>query len=387
MVKKICSDAVVEEICDKAEQKDIMIYGAGNYGRVMCRYLNEKKHRGIKNFLVTSENHIGCERAEGIDIISIDRAAKEKKPCVLIIAVSEQKQSELLPIAQEYGFTDIYLVLNEFLRYMASELTKKLEPLKMLNFEVHVTDHCNLNCKGCYHFSPLASESCLSTEEFERDFEQMHRLCGDRVSRITLLGGEPLLHPQIIDFFYIARRYFGKSEIELLTNGTLLNRMDERFWDACVENRIHVSCTKYPVQVDYDALEQISKKYDIHITYHNDTGAGEKTLIKYPFDLSGTQPIEWNYEHCTRSNRCITLKHGRIFTCPMAAHAHLAKDYFGLDMELSDQDSIDIYSAEKFEDITEFLVRPIPFCRYCNLKVKPEQQEWGVSVKDMSEWF
>lgn len=71
----------------------------------------------------------------------------------------------------------------------------------------------------------------------------------------------------------------------------------------------------------------------------------------------------------------------------MAAHAHLAKDFFGLDMELSDKDSINIYKVWNFEEIARFLITPIPFCRYCNLKVKPEQQEWSVSKKRMDEWF
>ena len=27
--------------------------------------------------------------------------------------------------------------------------------------DIHLTDHCNLNCKGCTHFSPLAEDFYL----------------------------------------------------------------------------------------------------------------------------------------------------------------------------------------------------------------------------------
>lgn len=359
MIKKINSDKVVEEICGESSGNGVIVYGSGHYGKIMRQYLKEKHDVEIECFVVSSEEHIGQGNTENIKekIFAIDKIAQDKRDCNLIIAVSEQKQEELLGLALKLGFTKIYLVLNEFLGFMIAQLKfDKLEPRKMLNFEVHITDHCNLNCAGCIHFSPLSEESFLSLEEFDRDFEQMHRLCKDKVSQIVLLGGEPLLHPQITDFLYTARKHFNKCDLILLTNGTLLGRMDESFWHACVENHISLKCTKYPIKLDYEFLEKKAESYGIEITYQNDVGEGEKMMFKFPFDLTGTQPIQWNYEHCTRSNFCITLKHGRLFTCPLAAHAHIAKDFFGLNMELSKDDSIDIYKASDFNEITKFLV-------------------------------
>lgn len=387
MLKRIDSDEIIEEICSKAEM-GIVIYGAGGYGRNVYQYLHREFDIKINCFAVSSKERVKSEKIEGIDVLTIEEAAKDYAQSILVVAASEQKQKEMIDLAEDQGFKNIYLILNEFHRYMQSELnTKRLEPLKKLNFEIHIADHCNLNCKGCYHFSPLSKECFLSVEEFEMDFEQMFKICGDKVSHITLLGGEPLLHPQIVDFICVVRKYFESCELEILTNGILLKDMNERFWNACVNHNVILSCTKYPVKVDYELLEKIADTYKLRIEYHNDVGAGEKMLIKYPFDLQGNQPIEWNYKHCTRSNKCITLKHGRLFTCPMAAHAHLAKEFFGLNIELSEKDSIDIYKVNHFEEITRFLVKPIPFCRYCNLKVKVKQLEWGVSKRRLEEWF
>ena len=43
---------------------------------------------------------------------------------------------------------------------------------KQIRFIVDIVDHCNLNCKGCGHFSPLASKSFLDLETFENDLRR-----------------------------------------------------------------------------------------------------------------------------------------------------------------------------------------------------------------------
>jgi hypothetical protein len=58
-------------------------------------------------------------------------------------------------------------------------------------------DHCNLNCKGCTAFSPVAEEKFMDVNMFERDCERLAELTGGKIELIDLLGGEPLLHPKI----------------------------------------------------------------------------------------------------------------------------------------------------------------------------------------------
>ena len=51
----------------------------------------------------------------------------------------------------------------------------KKPPRNPFNFEIHLNDHCNLNCKSCFHFVPLANpDSYYPLDEFERDIK---RLC------------------------------------------------------------------------------------------------------------------------------------------------------------------------------------------------------------------
>ncbi len=42
--------------------------------------------------------------------------------------------------------------------------------------ETHLVDHCNLNCKGCSHFSPLSSPNFADYNQFTKDLTRLSEL-------------------------------------------------------------------------------------------------------------------------------------------------------------------------------------------------------------------
>lgn len=66
-------------------------------------------------------------------------------------------------------------------------------------FEIHLVEHCNLKCKACDNYSSIAEEEYLDIENFENDMKRMRELFSG-IQLIRLLGGEPLLHPNLISF-------------------------------------------------------------------------------------------------------------------------------------------------------------------------------------------
>ncbi|MDR2097856.1 MAG: hypothetical protein LBP37_04980 [Spirochaetaceae bacterium] len=85
---------------------------------------------------------------------------------------------------------------------------KRLKKRTTLEVVAKVTDHCNLNCACCNQFSPVSDEFFYSVETFKKDCLRLFRLGGKRITKISFSGGEPLLHPQITDFFDAARECF-----------------------------------------------------------------------------------------------------------------------------------------------------------------------------------
>ena len=95
--------------------------------------------------------------------------------------------------------------------------------------DIQVTDHCNLACRSCNHFSPLSPPAFASLDDFDRDIRRLAELC-DNIEWLNLVGGEPLLHPNVLDFARAARRAFPSAGIALYSNGLILRKMPDGFW-------------------------------------------------------------------------------------------------------------------------------------------------------------
>jgi MoaA/NifB/PqqE/SkfB family radical SAM enzyme len=67
-----------------------------------------------------------------------------------------------------------------------------------------------LNCACCSQFSPVADEGFYPIDIFKKDALRLFQLGGDKIKKFIFAGGEPLLHPQITDFFDFARECFDR---------------------------------------------------------------------------------------------------------------------------------------------------------------------------------
>lgn len=96
-----------------------------------------------------------------------------------------------------------------------------------IRFIVDIVDHCNLNCKSCGHFSPLAPMSFLDIKSFEKDLFRLNELLNGKIHCLELMGGEALLHPQLEDFIKITAKYV-TGEKNLCANGVLLPKLPDK---------------------------------------------------------------------------------------------------------------------------------------------------------------
>jgi organic radical activating enzyme len=80
------------------------------------------------------------------------------------------------------------------------------------------TRQCNINCDACFHENDPGSQKSL--EQIEHELDTMLRL--RRCDAMLIAGGEPLVHPQIIDITKMVKSYHVKPV--LITNGVGLNQ-------------------------------------------------------------------------------------------------------------------------------------------------------------------
>lgn len=254
----------------------------------------------------------------------------------------------------------------------------------VLKFELQLADHCNLNCKSCSHFSPLIKEKFLDVDVFQKDCQRIAKLSNGQLEGMRFMGGEPLLHKNIVDILEIGRKYFPKAAIDVITNGILLPNQTKEFWEACEKNDIQVHISKYPIKINQDEINRLARQFNVKIVY-----LSVKTGLVWhemKLDVTGGQNMEESFRLCPQANACINLYEGKLYTCPTIAYINHLNNYFCENFKVAEDDYIDIYKAESMDEILDFLCKPAPFCRYCNIK-EQGKIEWGVSKKERYEWI
>ena len=258
--------------------------------------------------------------------------------------------------------------------------------------ETHVVDHCNLNCKACCHYCNVTEPNFIDINSFTQDMIELAKKFD--IKMIRLMGGEPLLAPDITAFMENTRKCFPGSDIRIVTNGILLHTMDESFWECIAKNKIRIDLTKYPIPGTSfsKALDAIGEH--LHRFYRNDKlgffiqensfgGMWIATQFQLTMNSNGINDISESFNKCPYK-RCINLINGHLAHCPTAGYIHNYNKYFGTNMP--EEKGIGIYDNAP-EKILAYLNTPIPTCKYCVFDEDVKLQKWDFSRKEKDEWF
>ena len=147
---------------------------------------------------------------------------------------------------------------------MQVEKLKSKIDIKPLKFTLGETPHatiepnrtCNLHCRSCY---TLNKDYVKSLNDVKREIDLAAKK--RNLETISLLGGEPTLHPQIMEIIKFIKGK--KIKCQLLTNGnTLLNDGNDRFLDKLIQARVdrillHVDIGQKHTHKDIDEVRNI----------------------------------------------------------------------------------------------------------------------------------
>lgn len=192
------------------------------------------------------------------------------------------------------------------------------------------------------------------------------------------MGGEPLLHPDVIKFCEATRKYFPNSEIVLVSNGILLSQLPDESISILNNNNIALCVSNYGLNIDREKMNKFKYHY-----FHN-----KNDMYNISLDLNGKQNIDIAFKNCDLvGGGWYFFKNGRIYQCCIMANIDYFCDYFGKEI-LYDLDdiSINIYD-HTLEEIEQFLHTPHEVCKYCDtIARKHTYQRFGISQKDIKEW-
>lgn len=244
--------------------------------------------------------------------------------------------------------------------------------------ETNIVDYCNLNCRGCSHFSNLYQYGAkIPFDTFCKDLQRIaEHVC---VYKCSLLGGEALLDARITRYMEFARKVLPDSEIQLVTNGLLLPKQSPDFYGCCRDNNITVSVSGYkPTMALKDKIQEILEKEQVTYIFRINKEEFGKNI-----DLTGTADQNEAVKRC-REHICHFLRNGKIYKCPFEALGNKLFEHYGLDIKL--HGGVDIYDDELdwsvlVEDLSN---APVDACRYCGIE---EKIEWGVTNSpSLEDW-
>ena len=237
--------------------------------------------------------------------------------------------------------------------------------------EFRVADHCNLNCKSCGEFSGLVKKPHFpDLKRFTQDFEQLRKFIDD-VGVIRILGGEPLLNPEINEYVKLTRRLYPQAQIKIVTNALLLPKMPIKFFDTLRECHASIFISFYkPLEKNLPMIQKLLA--DNRVPYEVNSATPMKKFWVNT-TLKAHDDMRKMFLSCEVSH-CLGLWEGKLSVCYKPSAINIFNKYFKQNLP-TDSGLINLYAANlTTEKIKRQLHEPFELCRYCTPFA---WREWG----------
>lgn len=350
----------------------IAIFGAGEKGVNLCKQLKKNKDC-VVDFFIDNDSEKCNLSVCGIKIISvqdlIDNIGHGWQGNIVVALVHpepivEQLKSLNLGLGV-LGIKNKYLKIYDNVHDMSiEEILYKIDVGKprLRYYEQHIAHHCNLNCKGCGHYSNIVDPEFADIIQYTKDVKRLKELFWG-VERIRLMGGEPLLNPSLLcDFLEITYEAFPDANLRVVTNGLLLPKTDSKVFEvmkrcgAGFDISLYQPTKKIIKQIILKCLEN-----DIDCAV---TGEIEK-FFGYKYSRAKNDIVE-NLNNCLYPH-CYFLLDGKLAKCAGPILYSKNQKMFEEHRVASQKDIIDIHNTKmNGYQINDVLNNPIDWCQYCS---------------------
>lgn len=255
-------------------------------------------------------------------------------------------------------------------------------------FELHVVEHCNLRCAHCCNMSPYLADRTLSVAAVEEMCRAMAAHL--QVDVFKIMGGEPLLHPDLTGVLHAIRRSGISETIRLFTNGLLLHQMSDAFWGALDELTVS-NYTSAPVKPALlDGAREKARAFGVVL---NVKPVAEFSEVMRAEREDDDAEVRRTYEGCWLRHRCLVVRGGKFFMCTRAAYAEEFHDglLHGAHPEDRDRalagDGVPLSAPDLGSALLAYLNRaePLASCRFCHGGAGPVAPHAQLSRADVRE--
>jgi MoaA/NifB/PqqE/SkfB family radical SAM enzyme len=274
-------------------------------------------------------------------------------------------------IGKRYFFS--YLLL----RFL---LTRKVS---MPFLDVHVTTRCTLNCRDCNHLTPLYrpdTHYTMSLDSFKTNLDKVLKSV-DLIYVLQLVGGEPLLHPDLDKMLEYADSKRKVQFILITTNGTLMP--PEKLINAVkkskktffvVSDYSHLFLKIMKTEFVLDCLKQNNIRYYIESYSKGKSWFPQWKIHKSNRDMTA---VSDEFRKCYLTNCTGGLMNGKIYPCPIAIPIHRIYNHDSsiTDLEKQSKNSVRM-------DLIRFYLKPcFEICDFCHIPDNPIPVDPAIQVQ------
>jgi len=224
--------------------------------------------------------------------------------------------------------------------------------------EFHVAHHCNLNCKGCGHYSNFVKEEFPCFSQYSEDVSRLKQLA-DQIQEIRLLGGEPLLNPELPKFIQVIRNAYPDADIRVVTNGLLIPKAEPAVFQMMRNCHVRFDISQYPpVRQCLDKILARCEEESVLFRVSPEV----QTFCRFE-DTAVPEDAQEIYHNC-QLKRCHMMLEGKIAVCPIPILRYKFQAYSWDHM--FPEDVIDLYNPVLTgEKLIQLLHQPCRLCAYC----------------------
>ena len=244
--------------------------------------------------------------------------------------------------------------------------------------EFYITNVCNLSCRGCNRFNDLNFKGHQRWTDHADAYEAWSKRLD--LPRITIIGGEPTLNPDLELWVSNLRRLWPNAVIMVQTNGTYQREEHMDFWD------------KYNVGFgvslhDRATASEIKEKWKYKAGFIEAFTFHQSTVIKQNdhYVLHRSDPVK-AFAACDMKHDH-TMYQGKLYKCPAMSNLPDFDQQF--DLRLDDRQRELLYSYQPLtvdcceEQLQEFLATKdshISQCEFC-----PQDIRWHTALGELKE--
>jgi organic radical activating enzyme len=327
------------EIIDSlSKDKDIIIFGTGNFGQIVLTAL---KKAGLKAIFFCDNNEGNWNKTwNGLKVLSHAQLSESYSDNPVLVASLNysyiKKQLKKFNIKKIYDVDFIFSNIDLDLKkcgtnwsarrckeqidsYMFATNAEKLnkDKLRIKHLDLVLTEKCSLKCKDCSNLMQYYAKP--NDEDYELLIYSLDQFMNnvDFVNEVRLIGGEPMMYKKIDQVTEKILTYNNFEKIFIYTNGTIVPKGNKL--NAFRNEKVLFKISDYgKISKNVNKLEEALSDAGIHYITERITSWQNCALIK-PFNRS-KELTKHIYGNCC-VNQFLTLLHGKLYLCPFQAHA------------------------------------------------------------------